>query len=73
MKRIISAAEYTVYITLLNITTFVAGPINREVLIYDFSGGIPVIIIKVLSNLVLFVITVFVIACFLKSQSPSTK
>lgn len=73
MKRIISAAEYTVYIILLNIMMFVAGPINREVLIHDFSGGIPVIIIKVLSNLILFVITVFVIACFFKSQSPSTK
>ena len=62
MKRIVSAAEYTVYIILLNVMTFVAGPINREVLIHDFSGGIPVIIIKVLSNLILFVITVFVIA-----------
>lgn len=37
MKRIVSAAEYTVYIILLNVMTFVAGPINREVLIYDFS------------------------------------
>ena len=73
MKKYVSAAEYTVYIILFNIMIFIAGPINREVLIYDFSGGIPVIIIKVLSNLILFVITVFVIACFFKSQSPSTK
>ena len=73
MKRIVSAAEYTVYIILFNIMIFIAGPINREVLIHDFSGGIPVIIIKVLSNLILFVITVFVIACFFKSQSPFTK
>ena len=63
MKKYVSAAEYVVYIILFNIMIFIAGPINREVLIYNFSGGIPVIIIKVLSNLILFVITVFVIAC----------
>lgn len=73
MKKFVSAAEYTVYIILLNVMTFVAGPINREVLIHDFSGSVSIIIIKVLSNLILFVITVFVIACFFKSQSPFTE
>lgn len=37
MKKYVSAAEYVVYIILFNIMIFIAGPINREVLIYDFS------------------------------------
>ena len=70
MKRIIFVAEYTVYIILLNVMTFIAGPINREVLLYDLSDSIPIAAVKILSNLILFVITVFVIACFFRTQSP---
>lgn len=69
MKRILPKLEYIIYIIWINIITFVLRPMNWTVFCFDSEEKIVNLLIKTISNLFLFLITLFVIAWFFKSQS----
>lgn len=69
MKRILPKLEYIIYIIWINIITFVLRPMNWTVFCFDSEEKIVNLLFKTISNLFLYLITLFVIACFFKSQS----
>ena len=70
MQKTLSYTEYIFYILWINAVTFVIRPMTWSVLnrnILSEASGFP----QTASNLLIYLITLFVIACFFKSQNAS--
>ena len=68
MRKIVCLVEYTIYIVILNIAVFFLRPMSFTVFNFNLSSLSGIGWLNNLSNLLICLITVFIISLFFKSE-----
>lgn len=68
MRKIVCLAEYTIYIVLLNIVVFFLRPMDFTVTNFSWQSLNSIGWLNSLSNLLIYLITIFIISLFFKSE-----